>query len=288
MRWRLGRHAASRFALAALTCIGLGAPAIHAGVRDNPAFNVHGLVVVWGSDGFDTTGNTPVVSDFVIDTGTGTTAASSGDVDIINGDVHTVVTGSLMATQDATNSTNGSPFRVQRVVGGGFTTDFNGNGVTDPGDTFNPFQIRANSDINTRRAELETSFYVASNTAFAIDAQATPLNGTTPFVFNRMRLRLRVTASGTDDGFSFGNAAQFPHSGGTAGGVQNGFRRLSTIETNPRRVFDGNQRTAVAPGSIADQSVRFDVTYRYNSGNIDLSDGVIQAAAEVIYTVYVP
>ncbi|MEM6412591.1 MAG: hypothetical protein AAF683_13770 [Pseudomonadota bacterium] len=267
--------------------LGLGASPSHAGILDNPHFQAEGLVIVWGSDGFDAAGNSPVVSDFVLDTGSGTTAATSGDVDLIAGDVHTVVTGSLMATQDATTSNIGSPFRVQRVVGGAFTTDFNGNGVTDPGDTFNPFQIRGNSDINTRRAEFDTSFYVASNTAFAIDGQATQLNGTTDFVFNRMRVRIRVTQSGADDGFSFGTSAQFPNSGGTAGGVQNGFRRLSTMETS-RRMFTGNQATAAAPGSLADQSVRFDLTYRYNSGNIDLSDGVIEAAAEVVYTVYVP
>ncbi|MEO0882412.1 MAG: hypothetical protein AAFY34_06730 [Pseudomonadota bacterium] len=287
MRWRLGSFATSRWVLAALTCFGLGGQGSLASIFDNPAFNVQGLVIVWGADGFEPGGVAPVVSDFVLDTGTGTTAAASGDVDLIAGDVHTVLTGSLMPTEDATNSSIGSPFRIQRVVGGAFTTDFNGNGVTDAGDTFNAFQIRANSDINTRRAEFDTSFYVASNTAFAIDGQATPLLGTSAFVFNRMRVRVRVTESGTDDGFSFGSAAQFPNSGGAAGGVQNGFRRLSTM-TTPRRMFDGDRRTAASPGTIADQSVRFDLTYRYNSGNIDLSDGVIQAAAEVIYTVYVP
>lgn len=287
MRRRKNSHAAKVFSFAATTLLCVSGPASYASIFDNPAFNVQGLVVVWGADGFDPAGNAPVVSDFVIDTGNGATAAASGDTDLIAADVHTVVTGSLVPTQDATSSSNGSPFRVQRVPGGAFTTDFNGNGVTDPGDTFSPFTLRGNSDINTRRAELETSFYVASNTAFAIDGQATPLNGTTAFVFNRMRVRLRVTQSGNDGGFSFGSAAQFPNSGGTAGGVQNGFRRLSTM-TAARRVFTGNQRTAATPGSLAEQSVRFDLTYRYNSGNIDLSDGVIQAAAEVVYTVYVP
>ncbi|MBR9834900.1 MAG: hypothetical protein GYB42_06860, partial [Alphaproteobacteria bacterium] len=53
-------------------------------------------------------------------------------------------------------------------------------------------------------------------------------------------------------------------------------------------IFSGNRRTARAPGSIADQSVRFDQTYRWNTGNIDLSQGVIDVEAEVVYTVFIP
>ncbi|MEM9668478.1 MAG: hypothetical protein AAF950_06090 [Pseudomonadota bacterium] len=287
MRRQFHNFATGRAGLASLAFAALGAQASSASEMDNPAFNVQGLVIVWGADGFDPAGAVPIVSDFIIDTGTGATGATSGDIDLITGDVHTIVTGSLTPTEDAAVSTNGVPFRVQRVAGGGFTTDFNDNDITDPDDTFSPFTIRGNSDINTRRAEWDTSFYVASNTAFAIDGQATALNGTTPDVFNRMRVRLRVTQSGNDGGLSFGSASQFPHTGGAAGGSQANFRRLSTMET-ARRVFLGNQRTAAGPGTITDQSVRFDLTYRYNSGNIDLSDGVIEASAEVIYTVYVP
>lgn len=255
-------------------------------VVDQKNFRIAGLVFVWGADGFDPAGNAPIVSDFVIDTGNGSSAATSGDTDLIAENVHTVVTGTLVPTGDAAATANGAPFRIQNIPGGGFTTDPNGDGVLTADDSFGAFAIRANSDINTRRAELYSSFYVASNVAFSIDGQATPLGATTPDAFDRMRVTLAVTNSG-NDGLGFGSAAQYPHSAGPAGGSRANNRRLSTM-TTPFNVFNGNQRTAVSRGSIADQSVRFDLTYRYNSGDIDLSDGVIEASAEVLYTVYVP
>lgn len=248
----------------------------------SPRFQVDGLVIVWGADGPAPGGRAPIVSDFIVDTGTGDTAATSGDVDLINGDVHTVVSGSLVPVSAAALDADGIPIRVRNVDGGGFT--FNAQpGATD---LFDAFGLRDNSGIDTRRAELTSSFYVASNTAFAIDAEARPLGTTTAAEFNNIRLRLRVTESG-NDGLAFGNAAQFPHSGGTAGGSRANGRRLSSL-TTPRRVFVGNQATARVRGSIAQQSVRFDLRYRYNSGVYSLSDGIINASAEVTYTVYVP
>ena len=66
-----------------------------------------------------------------------------------------------------------------------------------------------------------------------------------------------------------------------------GYRRLSTL-TGGRDIFRGNRRTAATAGTIADQSVRFDLDYRWNTGNIDLSDGTFDVEAEVIYTLYIP
>ena len=54
---------------------------------DRPHFRLDGLVIVWAAD---SASGAPVVSDMVIDSGTGSTAASSGDVDLISSDVHTV------------------------------------------------------------------------------------------------------------------------------------------------------------------------------------------------------
>lgn len=253
-------------------------PAASAQMNDNPQFNVFGIVIVWAAD---ENGNAPIASDFIIDTGTGNTAVGSGDIDLIAGDVHTVTTGTLSPM-----SVGGFPFRLQNTSRGGFTTDSQPDGVTDARDSFDAFSITGASNLNTRRAEIFSSFYAASNTGFAIDAQAIPIGATTPDAINRMRLQLRVTLTG-DDGLAFGSAAQFPHSGGAAGGSRANNRRLSTLAT-PRQVFAGNQRTARIRGSISQQSVRFDARYRLNLGNYDLSFGVIDAAAEVTYTVYVP
>lgn len=266
--------------------LALSFSAAQAQTENNPRFQPPGVLIIWGADGFGSGANAPIVSDFVIDSGSGDTAATSGDADLIQGDVHTVVTGNLTPTANGTVSSNGVPFRVQRIPTGGFTTDPNGDGILTADDAFGAFQIHGNSDINTRRGELETSFYIASNAPFSIDAVATPLGATDDVAFDRMRVRMRVTQTG-NDGVAFGSAAQFPHSGGAAGGIRANFRRLSAMRT-PLNVFAGNQRTARARGSIAEQSVRFDLTYLYNSGNIDLSDGVVDATAEVVYTAYIP
>jgi len=58
-----------------------------------------------------------------------------------------------------------------------------------------------------------------------------------------------------------------------------------------RNIFTGNQRTALAPGSIIDQSVRFDAEYAIAAANLqgyDLSLGTFDFEVEVVYTVYVP
>lgn len=272
-------------AFGAMTALMLAsAPAATAEITDRPGFRVEGLVVVWASD---ETGAVPIVSDFIIDTGAGNSAAASGDTDLVAGDVHTVVTGELTRYDSAIADNEGSPLRIQNVVGGGFTTDFDGNGVMDADDTFSAFQLRANSDINTRRMEVFSSFYVASNVPFSIDGVATPIGDTTPAQMNRMRAYLDgVTVSG-DDGLAFGSAAQFPHSDGVTGGRRMNGRRFSNF-TTPRPVFRGNQRTAASRGTLAEQSVRFDFRYRYNSGDVDLADGVFDAEAEILYTIFIP
>jgi len=269
----------SAFGLALL--LQAGSFAASAQMTTDQNFEVLGLVIVWGANA---DGEAPIVSDFVLDTGNGTTAAASGDIDLIDTDVHTVITGTL---DPFAGENNGAPIRIRNVPGGAFDIDSQPDGVLDAEDTFDAFQLRNGTDLNTRRGEIFSSFYVASNTGFFIDAQATPLGATTPEAFERIRLRFRVTQSDTE-GFPFGSAAQFPHTADTpAGGTRSGNRRLTDFIT-PFNIFRGNRRTARVPGTITQQSVRFDSRYRYNSGAYDLSQGVIDAEAEVVYTVYIP
>jgi hypothetical protein len=272
-----------------LCAIGLcGAwPPAAASILDSYQARIQGTVIVWGADAADPSAGVPVVSDFILNTGPGNTAATSGDHDLIAGDVHTVVTGSLTPVSNSWHAGQGAPMRLNALAGQpNFLTDTNGDGVMDASDSFSPFRIRAASDTNVRRMEIETSFYVASNIRFSIDAQATPTGSTTPAELQRVRLTLSTTQSG-DDGIAFGAAAQYPHTAGPSGGSQANNRSLSTMVV-PRRVFLGNQRTAAARGSLADQSVRFDLLYRYNHGNTDLSDGTFDIGAVVVYTVYIP
>ncbi len=84
----------SSWTIGIATALALGtAPMATADTTDRPGFKVQGMVVVWASD---VKGATPILSDVIIDTGTGNRAATSGDTDLIAGDVHTVVTGSLV------------------------------------------------------------------------------------------------------------------------------------------------------------------------------------------------
>lgn len=247
------------------------------GTIDRPHFNVRGLAIVWAADSGQ---SAPIVSDFVVQQGATST-------DLISGDVFTVVTGTLDPVAQSFPDGTGATLRIQNVQGGPNRDTRQGDRLTSAADTLNPFGLRANTDVRTIRSDILSSFYVASNSAFNIDVTASPVGN--PADLNLIRLRMRMTGSGNDGGLSFGSAAQIPHSGNTnRSGVQwGGYRRLSTL-TAGRDIFRGNRRTAATPGTIADQSVRFDLDYRWNTGNIDLSDGTFDVAADVVYTVYIP
>ncbi len=267
----MGAAAAALFAAASLA---------HADFADTPNFNIPGLIIVWGADA---SGGAPIVSDFVVDTRA--PASPPGGVDLINDDVHTVVTGSLTATDDAIG---GIPFRIRRSGPANGPVDSDGDGSLDADDVFDAFGLRQNSDVQLFRTDLFSSFYVASNTPFNIDVVAVNLGATTVEDLQRVRLRLDITPSG-DDGISFGSAAQHPHSAGGRSGIFGGNNRRLSNTLSPHNIFRGNQRTAAAEGSIADQSVRFDARYRLGRDNgFDLSDGVATIEAQVIYTVYTP
>ena len=246
-------------------------------VIDRPHYNIDGLIVVWGAD---STGGVPIVSDFIIENG-------GANTDLINGDVFTVVTGTLDPLDESFADGTGATLRIQNIQNGPNQTTRQGDRFTSADDVLNPFQLNTNTDVRTIRSEIESSFFVASNKAFNIDVIASSLGD--PSDLNLIRLRMRMTQAGNDGGLAFGASSQLPHSGNTpASGMQwGGYRRLSTL-TASRDIFRGNRRTAASVGTLADQSVRFDLDYRWNTGNIDLSDGTFDVEAEVIYTVYIP
>ena len=254
---------------------------------DRPHFRLDGLVIVWAAD---PASGAPIVSDMAVDSGTGGTGASSGDTDLINTDVHTVVTGSLVATQDGlANATGGMPFILTNTTRGTFSTDTNGDGVVSGADAFTSFGLQNISDARVDAVRQSSSFYVASNVPFSIDAQAfTPTTFTEFILLQITRVQLSMTQAG-NDGLAFGSSAQLPHTGGSNAGFAPSLR-LWDLRV-PRNVFTGNQRTAAQPGSIADQSVRFDAEYSIAAANLtgyDLSLGTFDFQVEVVYTVYVP
>lgn len=264
--------------LAGAVMAGAAAVPAQADIVDNPHFKVLGLVIVWGSDGT----NAPIASDFIIDTGTGTTAAASGDADLISGDVRAVVTGTLTATPDATG--NAQLFSLSDVTSGGAFTDAGTTGVLDAADSFAAFGLDNTTDVGLSGDSIESSFYVASNTAFAIDAAAA-VDTAENFTLADVGFAMSVTNDDTGDATAFGSAAQVP---GTAAAFAASVDDLGDLST-ASRVFSGTQRTASARGSIMEQSVRFDVEYTLGGVNgYDLSLGDGEISADVTYTVFVP
>lgn len=243
------------------------APA-NASIIDRPHFKVLGVVIVWAAD--DSDGSTPIATDFVINDTTG-----AGDTDLILQDGRTVLTGTLTATADSASTAG---------LGSVLTLDDNGTDFetinTDSPSNFAAFDV---TDVSVTGEDLtyESSFYVASNTAFAIDGVATQTTQSGDFEMDDIGYSMAVTVNG-DDGLPFGSNAQNPL------GSFTGFTHLGQVDgTNP--VFVGGQRTAASAGTIASQSVRFDATYTLGAGGAyDLSQGAGEIQADVVYTVYVP
>lgn len=278
-RFNLRKLHASGRALVAATTLGLCAATPSVGsIIDRPFMKVEGVVVVWGAD---VSSNTPIASEFIIED-------SGASTDLIAGDAYTVLTGTLDALDESYANDSGATLLIRRIANGpNQDTRANGDRVTNASDSFTAFELDNRTDVRTVRSEIESSFYVASNKAFSIDALASTTGN--PADLNLIRLRMRVSRTGSDAGLSFGTSAQYPHTGNTnRSGVQhNNYRRLSTM-TGGYNIFNGNRRTAATQGDLAAQSVRFDNTYRWNTGNIDLAAGVFDVEAEVAYTVYIP
>ncbi|MEO0465324.1 MAG: hypothetical protein AAF216_02180 [Pseudomonadota bacterium] len=260
-------------------------PVGDANISDNAHFKVNGVVVVWSAD--PTTG-APLAADFIVDTGTGSTGATSGDTDEIAENVTAVVTGTLETSGPNGSIVQGSPMTINQATGSNaFSTDSNGDRVMDANDAFSAFGLRGITRTGVQQMEVQSSFYVASSVPFRIDTVATPVGATTTAQMAQMRFFVDgVTLSG-DDGVVFGGAAQYPNSGGANAGWRNNNSQFTQLMT-PTLVFVGNQRTAASRGTLTDQSVRLDFRYRYNTGNFSLSDGVFEAGAEFVYTVYIP
>ncbi len=265
----------SRLLLAG-SMLALTAVPAQASIIDNPHFRVLGVVIVWGAD---QDGNAPIVSDFVIGSG-------AGGADLIAGDVHTVVTGTLTPTAGSVAGAN--PFLIENSsLGAVFNTDTNSDGVLNASDSFTSFGIDGTTNVTGSGLAYNSSFYVASNTPFSIEAVASEVAAnTTNFTLSDVGFAMSVTSSG-NDGLAFGANAQFPHTGGATGGVA----AVSTLNdlAAAMTVFEGNRRTAAAPGSLASQSVRFDMEYNLGgAAGYDLSMGAGEIQANVVYTVFIP
>lgn len=287
-----------KIALAGGVAATLMAGTAYASVIDRPFFQVLGVVVVWGADDSATTA--PVVSDFVLLTPAGGTAGA----DLIGGqNVNTVITGSLTpvdGTGTAASATAVNP--VTGATSGGALTDAAGAGagILDASDSLSAFGIDGSTDVSGLTASHTSSFFVASNAAFDINAVAGGLAKTGDFATDAdiglEDISLVMSTQAVDNvaghtvgSLSYGLHAQDPGTfvGGAATGVD--LAVVAAAGATGLKVFDGTQRTAATPGSLADQSVRFDNVYDFGGASgYDLSMGSGTISAQVTYTIFVP
>ena len=274
--------------------------AAKASVLDRPFFQNLGVVIVWGSNNFAEAGGTaPIVSDFVLLNGV---ASGTAGNDLIGANVGTVATGSLAPlnlnspTISDGASEFGNDFISEQVFGGEFE-DNSPTGILSAGDTLTAFGLDENTRVGSEGNTHSSSFFVASNTAFDIQGQLFSPIATGDFLIDftleNIAFDMDVTVSG-DDGIVFGTAAQDPTDGGT--GLLPTLTTLDPFNVpDAIQVYDGGRRTASAPGSIAEQSVRFDLNYALDGDTdidgiqpFDLSFGNGTISMFMVYTIFAP
>jgi hypothetical protein len=134
--------------------------------------------------------------------------------------------------------------------------------------------------VQTAHLDPSSTFYVASNTAFNIDAAlANPVSDTSEALRASLLIEVDIRGDGT---VPFGTKAQYPHTGGARGGLPANTITLADLRQSTR-VFTGNQRTAKSPGSIAEQSVRFTMSTQNTIGAESKA-----YAHGIVYTVFIP
>lgn len=256
----------------------------NAAVTDTVFFKSLPMVIVWGADNSaeNSPSATPIVSDLVL---LGGTAGTAGN-DIITGNVFPFVTGTISAAPQAPGAAEGSLPAITGQVGtGGVLTDNAKSGVLNSADTMTAFGINATTAISFNAQSSAKSFYVASNAPFDIFANTGAVSTSGDFsalTASSINWAMSITPSG-NDGLAFGASAQDPSTGGTGVVAIANLGALSTAT----KVFDGGRKTAASAGSIAAQSVKFNVVYSLNSG-YDFSKGVGTISIPVTYTIYNP
>ncbi len=242
--------------LAGAAMLAATAAPVNASIVDNPHFKVLGLVIVWGD------GN--IASDFIVDTDNTGTAA---DADLIAGDVTPVITGSLGT---APGASEGALLALSGQASGGVLTDGGTTGVLDAADAFTAFEVDADTDIGFTGA-YTSRWFAASNTAFNVVADVTEAT-------------IAEMAS-----IDYDLSVSVPTSATAATAVDTNDIKVADADTlndiDDTDVFVGSAKTANSAGSILQQAWQFDNTYTLD---YDLSDGVIDVAPTVTFTVYVP
>jgi hypothetical protein len=243
------------------------ATSTQASIIDRPHFKVEPIIIVWAAD--DTTGTANMVTDFIV---------GSSSTDLIAADGRALYTGDLTPTEDAlTSVAMGNDLSILLDSSADISIDTNDL----PGSAFSAFDVSDNATLGGDFVR-ETSFFAATNTGFRINVTATETAATgDEFDLDNIGFELARTETGTVGSVSWGTSAQAPTSETFAG-----FSNLGEL-TSDIQVYQSTTRTAGSPGSIMEQSVRFDATYTmFGSAGYDLSKGDGSIQADVVYTFY--
>jgi hypothetical protein len=297
----LNRRAASRvisLGACALVAVSSLAPVpAFADVQDRPFFRANAIVIVFGADDFsENGGQAPVVFDFVTLDNLGSGVAGN---DLIAADGRSINYNTGRYNAISSGEDAGWELQVNDATFGGAFNSSAPHQTLDSNDSYTAFGLDGDTDIDLLGGGARAArFFVTSNTAFDLYAQADNFQATGDFSnmsYENIRYRFRYQVSGGNGVNRWGQAAQDPTVGGS--GIvlgQNGsLFTLDDLDGTPVKVFDGGRRTARVPGSIMQQAVGFQSRYNLrgaaiNGNNYDFSMGTGLVSADVTYTVYTP
>ncbi len=256
---------------------------------DRPFFRASSMVIVIGGSDFSENGGTsPVAVDFnMLDN------APSGQPapDIIGAD-GVALKGPW---QSGPPSSDGSAYdneilRITNANGGGVLTNVAPLEVMDANDSLSAFGMQNNTDLRMLPYYRFTHFFVASNTAFDIYAQADNIIKTGDFATidtSYIRFFLYVITSSPG---GWGSAAQNPATGGQ--GYITSINDLGDMTGGPTKIFDGGRKTARLAGTLKQHAVNFIPVYYLvhptANQSYDLSFGTGTIGATVTYSIYTP
>lgn len=278
----------SLFACAVLPALLMQADAA---VIDRPFFRANALVIIFsGGDFIENNGEAPLAHDFVLLDGV--TSGTEGN-DLIAQD-GVPVNFPFDPISDGTSG--GWPFQITGQTSGGAYNNNPSFQMLDANDSYTAFGIDNSTDIDLLGTQIRFAwFFVASNTAFDIYAEASNLVTSGDFTglgFDNIGYQLVERSPASP---SIGQSSQLASVGGNGiviGSNATGFT-LSDISAGQTKVYDGGRRTARIPGSIAQQATGFASVYRLRGSpitgnNYDFSMGTGILSADVTYTVFAP
>lgn len=275
--------------MAALGLLAFGAAFASADVVDRPFLRAGSVVIVFsGSDFIENNWEAPIVHDFVL---LDNVPSGQAGNDIIAGDGVAV---NFPFDPVSNGDSGGWPFEISGQTSGGVYDNNPSFQMLDANDSYSAFGMDQDTDIDLLGNQARFAwFFVTSNSAFDIYAEANNLTGNGDFAgldYDNITYQLIVRSPASA---SIGQRSQNPAIGGSGIVIGNGGDTLEDLTGAPVKVFDGGRRTAASRGTIAQQAVGFASIYRLrgasvNGSNYDLSMGTGILTADVIYTIYAP